>query len=36
VNAVADLELGLSQELAIGLGGEQVGASAEVGVGGLT
>ena len=35
VDAVADLELGLPQELAIGLGGEQVGEAAEVGVGGL-
>ena len=35
VDAVSDLELGLSQELAIGLGGQEFGEGAEVGCDGL-
>src|SRR5262245_38670689 len=35
VDAVSDLELGLSQELAVGLGGQQLGQGAEVGLDGL-
>jgi hypothetical protein len=35
VGAVSDLELGPPQELAVGLGGQQLGEGAEVGVDGL-
>ena len=35
MDPVADLELGLPEELPIGFGGEQFGEATEVGVGGL-
>jgi hypothetical protein len=36
VDSFSDLELGLSEELVIGLGGEEVSQEPEVGFGGLT
>ena len=36
MDVIPDLELGLAEELMVGLGGEQIGQGAEVGFGGLT